>query len=148
MPKKAVLLVDDDTSFCQVVHHYLVKKGWSVTEASNFAEALPLCNSCDVVILDYAIGEPDGEALLQQIRKDENMVPVVMVTGVKPPCTVVCRLQDLGILQLIEKPFELKQLHTALDNAIRLTDLLDRVDKTSEKLVGLLRSPDAIAVLQ
>lgn len=126
---KTALVVDDEKDFRRLVSRYLTRKGWQVLEASNYLEAMPLTKQCDIIILDYSIGDPNGEVLLSDTRKEENLVPVVMISGVMPLQETIQRFYELGIFHYIAKPMQIETLYSTLDRATKIVDLLDSAEQ-------------------
>ena len=88
LEKVRFLIVDDNVHMLNIVKTILRGFGAAnVFEAKDPAEALRSLreNAIDIVVLDYAIGEEDGVALLRRLRRDPAsptpFVPVIMLTA-------------------------------------------------------------------
>jgi CheY-like chemotaxis protein len=80
-----VLLVDDEEDVLLVGKHILKSLGFKVTVARNGAHALDEFrkhpDSFRCIVLDLMMPVMDGEGALKEIRKIDENVPVVVVTG-------------------------------------------------------------------
>ena len=82
---KRILLIDDDEDMLTMTGRWLEKGGYEVMKAASGKDALDLISSDrpDLVLLDYAMPEMDGPAVLAAIRSDPATkdIPVVYRTG-------------------------------------------------------------------
>jgi RNA polymerase sigma factor (sigma-70 family) len=80
----AVVLVVDDSAMDQSLAGALIQKmtGWQATYASNGVEALKILatQQPDMVLMDLMMPEMDGLELLQQVRRQYPLLPVILVT--------------------------------------------------------------------
>lgn len=83
MPKLRVLLVDDERDFLTVMSRRIELWNHEAIPVSSGKEALVAIKEkkADLVILDYMMPEMDGVATLKEIRKIDEMIPVVMFTA-------------------------------------------------------------------
>jgi len=78
-----ILLVDDEADLVEFLAHRLLKQGFTVTAASNGAEALGAVErqNFDVAILDLRMPKMDGIELLERIRGLQPFLEAIMLTG-------------------------------------------------------------------
>lgn len=80
-----ILLIDDDEDMLAMTGRWLEKGGYEVMKASTGKDALSMMTSDkpDLVLLDYAMPEMDGPAVLAAIRSNPDIkdIPVVYRTG-------------------------------------------------------------------
>jgi CheY-like chemotaxis protein len=83
MDKKIrVLMVDDEEKFRETTRKILNRRGFETIMAANGEEALAkLAENPDVVVLDVKMPGMDGHQVLQEIRKRQPKLPVIMLTG-------------------------------------------------------------------
>ncbi len=83
MSKFKVLLVDDEQDFLAVMGRRIESWGYEVTPACGGKEALEIIKrkGADLVVLDYMMPVMDGIKTLQEIRKIDAKIPVVMFTA-------------------------------------------------------------------
>jgi|HubBroStandDraft_6_1064221.scaffolds.fasta_scaffold306043_2 two-component system chemotaxis response regulator CheY len=104
-----VLIVDDTTMVRVVLKRWCVNLGLSeadIIEAENGQRALSRfeTSSPDAVITDWSMPVMDGLTLVQEIRKRNSTVPIVMVTSQAERDQVVAAL-EAGINDYLVKPF-------------------------------------------
>ena len=75
-----VLIVDDSEEIREVINVLLSNEGYLVSEASNGADALALCENQDLIILDVMMPGMDGFETCTKIRRITN-VPVLFLTA-------------------------------------------------------------------
>lgn len=82
MASELILVVDDNPDIRLLVRTSLEAEGFKVVEAENGYQALDVFRTThpSVIILDLAIGQPDGFEVCREIRK-ESSVPIVMLTN-------------------------------------------------------------------
>jgi CheY-like chemotaxis protein len=70
-----ILLIDDDEDMLMMTGRWLEKAGYDVTKVSSGKEALEKIKQVnpDLVLLDYAMPEMDGPAVLSAIRSDDEL---------------------------------------------------------------------------
>lgn len=82
-----ILLIDDDGDMLLMTERWLTKAGYDVEKATSGAEALNALEGekPDLILLDYAMPEMDGPAVLKEIRKREELrgIPVLYRTGME-----------------------------------------------------------------
>lgn len=82
---KNILLIDDDEDMLAMTGRWLEKAGYAVSKASSGKDGLALLaeKSPDLILLDYAMPQMDGPAVLKEIRSNEayKNIPVLYRTG-------------------------------------------------------------------
>jgi len=79
---KKILLVEDEFRIRKITKDFLVEEGYKVVEAADGKEAIDKFNEeeFDLILLDVMLPEIDGWSVLREIRKDSNIL-VMMVTA-------------------------------------------------------------------
>lgn len=106
-----VLLVEDDPHIRLGVVDALESEGYTVTECSDGAQALPLIRQLapDLVILDVMLPRRSGFDICRDIRAERNSVPILMLTAKGQEVDKVIGL-ELGADDYVTKPFGLREL--------------------------------------
>jgi DNA-binding response OmpR family regulator len=117
-----VLVVDDDAETRGLVRTLLEREGHAVVEASTGRAALRVVHEerPDLVLLDVAMPELDGFAVLERIR-DVSEVPVVMLSAHVRELEKVRGLRS-GADDYVGKPFGRQELLARIDVLLRRTD--------------------------
>jgi two-component system response regulator AtoC len=112
-----VLVVEDELLIRWAIRETLTDAGHSVVEAESAANAVrALANSVepiDVVVLDYRLPDSSDLALLAAIRRLSPRTAVVLMTAYGT-ADVAKRALDLGAHQIMNKPFDLRDLEPSL----------------------------------
>jgi CheY-like chemotaxis protein len=122
-----VLVVDDEEDIRRVAHLSLTRVGgMEVAVATGGAEALEQArqSSPDVILLDVMMPGMDGPAVLAALKADPATagIPVVFLTA-KAMTSEVDRLQGLGSVAVLTKPFDPVTLPHELREALRAAGL-------------------------
>ena len=121
-----ILVVDDNLDIRQLISGILKDQGMIVREAANFDQALLEINKKlpDVAILDVKLdkGDNDGIDLLTRIKKIDEDVPVIMISGHANVQMAVDSLK-LGAFEFVQKPFSTERLLNIVNRALENIDL-------------------------
>ncbi|MBN1756503.1 response regulator [bacterium] len=79
---KRILWIDDEIVQLKPHIYFLEEKGYQVTPASNGRDALAMLekNNYDVVLLDEMMPGLDGLTTLEEMRKIDSYIPIIMIT--------------------------------------------------------------------
>ncbi|MEO5788908.1 MAG: sigma-54-dependent transcriptional regulator [Gelidibacter sp.] len=115
----AILLVEDDVSFSEMLRRFLERHQHEVTLAYTLEDAkTKVKNSTfDLVFTDLRLPDGDGIALLNHIKTKDASVPVVLMTGYAEVSTAVKAMKD-GAFDYISKPFNPEEVLQVVKNAL------------------------------
>ena len=123
---KEILVIDDNSDIRKLISEILRDQGFIVREGANFDQALLEINKKlpDVAIIDVKLdkGDNDGIELLEHIKKIDDEVPVIMISGHANVQMAVDSLK-LGAFEFIQKPFSPERLLNFLKRAVENVDL-------------------------
>ena len=119
--KKKVLIVDDDTTLCELLRLYIDKDGFDVAIANTGTQAIKLfeLEKPDLVMLDIMLPELDGWQVCREIRKT-SQVPIIMLTAKGEVFDKILGL-ELGADDYVVKPFEAKEVVARIHAVLRRT---------------------------
>jgi len=114
--KLSILVVDDEESVRSVLEEMLVELDQKVVAVSSGAEALEkLSNeSFDAVFTDLSMPEMDGWQLAREIRRRNETVKIVLVTGHGEGAHPDFEPENKPVNLVIGKPFDFAQLAETL----------------------------------
>ncbi|GAB4570951.1 MAG: response regulator YycF [Anaerolineae bacterium] len=114
-----ILIIDDDPVFASGLEAVLHDAGYTSEWASSGQEGLRAAyeRRPDLVLLDFALPDIDGLAVLQQIRKELD-IPVIIISGQSSKETRN-RLLELGADDYIAKPFNKQVLMARITARLR-----------------------------
>ena len=120
----SVLIVDDEHSILQSLSGLLADEGFEVITASNGYEALKIIDheSPDLVLLDIWMPGIDGIETLQEIKKENPYIQVIIITGHGTIETAV-KATKLGAFDFIEKPLSIDKVIVAINNSLNFRRL-------------------------
>lgn len=108
-----LLIVDDEGDVREFAANFFRRRKINVVTAESGEEALQKIEQekPDLVLMDIKMSGMDGVQTLENIRKTNQTLKVIMVTGKKPDedeCFTKC--QQLGAQAYVHKPLELDEL--------------------------------------
>jgi two-component system alkaline phosphatase synthesis response regulator PhoP len=129
----SILLVEDEENLQEALKLNLELEGYQVTTADNGVEALKAISReyFQLVILDIMLPGMDGISVCENIRLQNNDVPILFLSAKNTPEDRVLGLKKGGD-DYIVKPFDLEEL------LLRIGKLIDK----SAKIRGHVGSPD------
>ncbi len=118
-----ILLVEDEDTVRELASRVLRKKGYSVVDARNGAEALQLCERLDehidLLITDVVMPRMSGRELVERLGVLRPETKVIYMTGYTDDAIIHHGVLDSGI-ELIQKPFKpaslLRKIREVLDD--------------------------------
>ena len=131
-----VLIIDDDKSIRNSTGIALQAAGHQAETADNGQVAILKLREdvYDLTFLDLRLGDEDGLELLDQIRKIQPRLPVVVFTAYASIKTAVSAIQR-GAFDYLEKPFTPEQLRQIIARVekqkkleSKITDLQEQID--------------------
>ena len=149
----SVLVVDDEKNIRSTLADILAGEGYQVTTADTGEKAIRLCHrrGFDVVLLDVRMPEVDGVALLREIRAIDSDVCVIVMTAY-PSVESAVDTMKADAFDYLRKPFELEQLRSVIQRAIRekglMIDAEERVNQLLGAKIRLLRKERSLTLKQ
>lgn len=115
-----ILIVDDEPDMRLAVRNVLKLRGYEIAEAGDGPAALNIARDKrpDLVLLDMRLPGMDGIEVLAGLKKIDDTVPVVMITGYGHIQSAV-DVMKLGASEYLQKPFENAQLVETVKRFIR-----------------------------
>jgi len=116
-----VLLVDDEPAVRRATERLLTRRGYRVTGVEGGADALCACaaepDGFDLVLLDLAMPEMDGEQTFTAMRAAGNTAPVILISGYDGGQRIE-RVLAAGAAAFLAKPFDPEAFDAAIQAAI------------------------------
>jgi DNA-binding response OmpR family regulator len=125
-PSYPILIVEDDSDLSELIKIQLTDNDYEVEQVMNGRIALQkaLENKYSLIILDIMLPEVDGFEICKAIRKENQQVPILMLTAKAEEVDKIMGL-DFGADDYLTKPFSIKEL------IARVKALLRRASKTN-----------------
>ncbi len=123
-----ILVVDDEITACKSCRDILSREKHAVKFATSAKDALKLLDekSFDLVLTDLKMPEMDGIELLEEIRKKDSNMPVIVITGFATVETAVDAMRK-GAYDYIAKPFTPAELRIAVEQTLEKAGLLKQI---------------------
>jgi two-component system, NtrC family, response regulator AtoC len=130
-----IVVIEDDTLVNLTIKNILETKFTNVhafLDGQKAQDEMYLL-SPDLVLLDIFLGNTNGLEILESLRKQGYMMPVIMMTAFSD-LKMAVRAMKLGAEDFIVKPLDLEQLEVTIEKALHNYDLKRQVYLLSEKL--------------
>ena len=131
--KKRILVVEDEEKLRRVIELQLVSAGFDVDKAASAEEGLKIVDRADLVLTDLKLPSMDGLEFLNLIRRQNSVVPVVMMTAFGTVETAVGAMKA-GATDFLLKPFSLDHLMQVVYKALEMRALRDENRQLKQEL--------------
>ena len=146
----SILVVDDEEIMREILDALLAREGYHVRLASSAEEGLDLARSFpfDAAIVDVMMPGLDGLAMLEELKKLDDDLPVLMVTAFASVETAITAMKR-GAFDYITKPFKNDEVMVVVRNAVERRQLMaentalrQNLQAQYQKFAGIIgRSP-------
>jgi two-component system nitrogen regulation response regulator NtrX len=121
-----ILVVDDEISILQSLEGILSDEGFEPVCAGSAEEGLKIIDEGDIdlVLLDIWMPGMDGLTALEEIKKRDPVLPVIMISGHGNIETAV-KATKMGAFDFIEKPPSYDKIVVAVNNGLQMSRLLE-----------------------
>ncbi len=135
--KPKVLIVDDDTSMCELLADGLTEHGYETTFRASPHEALTeiALHNFDVLLTDINMRDMNGLELCQKATELHPDLPVIVITAFGSLETAVQAIR-VGAYDFITKPFDIDVVAIAIERAVKhsvLTREVQRLQKAVDE---------------
>jgi two-component system, OmpR family, alkaline phosphatase synthesis response regulator PhoP len=134
LPKKTILVVDDEQDLLDLIEYNLRKEGYQVLKAEDGLEGIQAArdHKPNLVLLDIMMPKMDGIEVCDVMRSDADLkhIPIIFLTARSDEKTEVEGL-DKGADDFITKPISTTKLIS------RIKAVLRRFDETEEQIKTL-----------
>jgi DNA-binding NtrC family response regulator len=131
-----ILVVDDDPIARQLIGEELDATEHEYRLAADGQEALEAFrgdeSSFDLVLSDLVMPRMDGLSLLQEIKKSDEVTPVILMTAVERSAEAAVRAEELGADDYLLKPLKQGEVLFAIDRAVKQRELRERLEALDE----------------
>jgi response regulator RpfG family c-di-GMP phosphodiesterase len=128
-----ILLVDDEEMVLSSIKSFFAietdYKLLTYTSPEKALEELGVNGQrVDLVISDYLMPEMDGITFLAKVREKLPMVPRILLTGYADKENAINAINNVGLYQYIEKPWDNADLKLIIRNGLEKTILLKQLE--------------------
>lgn len=130
--ESVIVLVDDEDmvltslkSFLNLETEYTVQTFLSAQDALEFIKK----NEISLVISDYLMPEMDGITFLHEVKKVKPDIPRIILTGYADKENAIKAINEVGLFQYIEKPWDNDDLLIILRNGLEKQKLMNKLQE-------------------
>jgi DNA-binding NtrC family response regulator len=129
-----VLLVDDEEMVLNSIKSFFaIETNYKLITYTSPIEALEALerNSrpVDLVVSDYLMPEMDGITFLAKVKEKLPLVPRILLTGYADKENAIKAINNVGLYQYIEKPWDNEDLKLIVRNGLEKTTLLHQLEQ-------------------
>ena len=128
-PRTTVLVVEDDASIALGLRINLEGEGYRVLLAEDGERGLEIARTDppDLIVLDVMLPQMNGLEVLQALRREGRMMPIIILSARTGEMDKVTGL-ELGAEDYVAKPFSLAELLARVRAALRRPPVITRAE--------------------
>jgi DNA-binding NtrC family response regulator len=136
----SILVVDDDESVCELIHHQLARRDLNVLWCTSPYEALDLVSErdFDLIISDLSMSGMTGLELAERIIGTRPHTPVILITGHGSMEAAVAAMR-VGTYDFITKPIDQQLLALSVIRAFKHRRLGEEVRRLRQRIFDRAR---------
>jgi response regulator RpfG family c-di-GMP phosphodiesterase len=131
--RQAVILVVDDEEMVlvSIKSFLMLETDYEVLTANSPPEGIEIAKqrTIDLVISDYLMPEMDGITFLMQVKNLQPHTIRILLTGYADKENAIKAINDVGLYQYIEKPWQNADLAIVIRNGLEKRFLLERLSQ-------------------
>ena len=135
--KQTIVIVDDEEMVLTSLSAFLsLETGYQVKTFTSAKKALEFIKKNDVglVVSDYLMPEMDGITFLAKVKEIKPQVPRIVLTGYADKENAIKAINDVGLFQYIEKPWDNEDILIIFRNGLEKQKLIKRLDEKIEEI--------------
>lgn len=137
MSEGRIVLVDDEEMVTQNLEMLLsMETGYESVSFNRPAAALEYLkkNKADVVLSDFIMPEMNGLDLLAQVKEVQPTCSRLLLTGYADKESAIRAINEVGLFQYLEKPWDNDFVMMTLRNAVERSRLLNQLQDKTQSL--------------
>lgn len=134
---ETIVIVDDEemvltslNSFLSLETKYQIKTFTSAKKALEFIKK----NDVGLVVSDYLMPEMDGITFLAKVKEIKPQVPRIILTGYADKENAIKAINDVGLFQYIEKPWNNEDILIIFRNGLEKQKLIKRLEEKIKEI--------------
>lgn len=131
-----IILVDDDQGIIDALSIFLKRSGYELVGVTNPLEAIELVRQehFDMMILDFIMIPIHGDKVVEEIRKFNKSLYILLLTGHKDLAPPLETIKQLDIQGYCEKSDRFDQLLLLIESGIKSISQLKEIEKINVEL--------------
>jgi cyclic di-GMP phosphodiesterase len=132
--KPTILLVDDEEMVLNSIKSFFaIETDYKLMTYTSPVKALDDLardhQQVDLVVSDYLMPEMDGITFLARVKEKLPLVPRILLTGYADKENAIKAINNVGLYQYIEKPWDNEDLKLVIRNGLEKTTLLHQLEE-------------------
>ncbi|TDI84187.1 MAG: response regulator [Caldithrix sp.] len=143
-----VLLVDDEQMVLDSLSNFLrLETDYDVFTYDSPTRALSMLRdeSVDLVVSDFLMPGMDGLEFLAEVKRMYPETPRILLTGYADKENAIKGINEVGLYQYIEKPWDNDQIKLIIHNGLAQKTLKEALNKKIHELDSVLLQRDTLA---
>jgi DNA-binding NtrC family response regulator len=131
------LVVDDDKDVCEYLEDFLTHDGYNVVTVNDPTEVVEVLRQSEfhICIIDLMMPKLSGIDLLSAIRKIDNDLAVIILTGYPTLETATASIEH-DVSAYIKKPFSVDEFRGVIERIARKKGLVLRKEDELHQTIG------------
>lgn len=134
-----VLVVENELKIHEVIGSALFKKGCKVELADTLSRAFFLAPTVDVVVLNSHYPDGNSEDFIKRMRDNGDYTPVIVLSLSALKDEMKEKLKNYGIVEVLDKPIDLKLLLTKVDEALLMSDKIKNLRESATRIHSFVK---------
>jgi len=120
MPKRQILIVDDENDLRTLLSHVLTNAGYEIKSASDGEEAISMLSKYkfDLTLLDIQMPNVNGIQVLKFIKQHSPTTKAIMLTGYADLKNAM-EAKEFGACDFIGKPYKLDDILSTIERILK-----------------------------
>lgn len=131
-----IILVDDEIGIIDSLSIFLKRSGYELVGVTNPVEAIELVKKehFDMMILDFIMYPIHGDKVVEEIRKFNKSLYILLLTGHKDLAPPLETIKELDIQGYCEKSDKFDQLLLLIESGIKSISQVRKIQEINEEL--------------
>ncbi|MBV1877395.1 MAG: response regulator [Pseudomonadales bacterium] len=133
-----VLVVEDEPTLLDLLNTLITHYGFKVLCAASIKEAQSIIqqqgNTIAFMVCDVNLSDGSGLRLANWVN-NQQAINIIMISG-EPDANDIFRQLDFEILGYFEKPFQIRQIVTMMQNRLNAVSAINAEPKTVERQIA------------
>ena len=136
MAVQKILVAEDSTKLRTYISENLQNSGYAVLEAPSGDKAFDILKNeyVDLVLLDLNLGDMDGMEILKTIRRQDDLLPVIIVSSITSHDSKLTGFSS-GCDDYITKPFYVDELLARVQRMLKKAAATNRPDTPLDETI-------------
>ena len=134
--KRKILVIDDEQGVIDSLKVYLGKEGYIVEGETNPLLGIENIrnNYYDILILDYIMMPINGDKVIEEIRKFNKDIYIIILTGHKSVAPQIETIRRLNIQGYLEKTNKFEQILLMIESSVKSIIQLEEIKKKNKEI--------------